>query len=93
MTDSNAKRTPAQSVTVGSNPFSDACCEDWVYASVVGMSIYISSNSRPNIMFAVHQCARFTYAPEKNHEEAVKHIVRGYLQGTINKGIERSQIL
>ena len=86
MNDSNAKRTPARSTTLGSDPFGDPCNEDWDYASVVGMLMYLSSNSRPDIQFAVHQCARFTYAPRKSHEEAVKHIIR-YLQGTIEKGI------
>ena len=87
MTDCHAKRTPASAVTLGSNPRGEACCEDWDYASVVGMLMYLSSNSRPDIQFAVHQCARFTYAPRRNHEEAVKHICR-YLKGTIHSGIE-----
>ena len=50
MTDSNAKRAPAQSVTLGSNPFGDECCKDWDdYASVLGMLMLLYSNSRPDI--------------------------------------------
>jgi hypothetical protein len=51
------------------------------------MLMYLSSNSRPDIQFAVHQCARFTHSPRKIHEEAVKHICR-YLKGTIHQGVE-----
>ena len=30
------------------------------YASVIGMVLYLASNTRPYISFSVHQCARFT---------------------------------
>ena len=32
---------------------------DWpnLYASVIGMMLYLASNTRPYISFAVHQCA------------------------------------
>ncbi|KAL7474156.1 hypothetical protein ACHAW6_000147 [Cyclotella cf. meneghiniana] len=31
------------------------------YAAVVGMLLYLSGHSRPNIAFAVHQCAGYTF--------------------------------
>ena len=31
------------------------------YDSVIGMILYLESNTRPDISFAVHQCARFTH--------------------------------
>eukprot|EP00957_Ditylum_brightwellii_P020097 1516200-Ditylum_brightwellii.AAC.1 len=31
--------------------------DKWSYALVVGMMMYLTSNSRPEIIFAVHQCA------------------------------------
>ena len=31
------------------------------YAFVIGMMLYLVSNTRPDISFAVHQCARFTH--------------------------------
>ena len=36
---------------------------DWPnsYASVIGMMLYLASNTRPDIFFAVNQCARFTH--------------------------------
>ncbi len=60
--------------------------ESWNYASVVGMLLYLSGNSRPDIAFAVNQAARFTHDPKASHETAVEHIVR-YLQGTKEKGL------
>ena len=53
---------------------------DWEYASVVGMLMFLV-NTRPDIQFAVHQCARFTHNPKMSHLNAVKRIVR-YLKGT-----------
>ena len=60
--------------------------EDWNYASVVGMLLYLSSNSRPDITFAVHQAARFTHCPKASHEVALKRIGR-YLKHTRNRGL------
>ena len=56
---------------------------DWPnsYASVIGMMLYLASNTRPDISFAVHQCERFTHNTKVSHETAVKRICR-YLQGT-----------
>jgi hypothetical protein len=49
------------------------------------MMLYLASNSRPEIAFAVHQCARFNHCPRLCHEVAVKRIAR-YLKGTRDKG-------
>ena len=50
------------------------------------MIMYLASNSRPEIQFAVHQCARFTHNPKQSHSNAVKRIVR-YLIATKNDGL------
>jgi hypothetical protein len=47
---------------------------------------YLAATTRPDCLFAVHQCARFAANPKLSHERAVKRIVR-YLKGTLNKGI------
>ena len=60
--------------------------EEWNYRSIVGMLLYLSTNTRPDISFAVSQVARFSHNPKKSHATAVKMIVR-YLAGTINKGV------
>ena len=47
---------------------------------------YLSGNTRPDILMATHQCARFNNNPKQSHENAIKRIVR-YLRGTADKGI------
>ena len=56
--------------------------------------MHLASNSCPDIFFAVHQCARFTYVPCQSHAKPVKHILR-YVKGTEDKGLilETSQNL
>ena len=64
-------------------PYNEA---DWSYASVVGMLLYISNNTCPDITFAVSQVARFTANPNQSHATAVKMIVQ-YLWQTRNMGL------
>jgi hypothetical protein len=45
----------------------------------------LSSNTRPDIAFAVSQVARFTSNPKQSHAKAVKMIAR-YLKGSSDKG-------
>jgi hypothetical protein len=56
------------------------------YASVVGMLLYLSGHTRPDIAFAVSQCARYTFQPTNRHVTALKRIGH-YLKGTRSKGI------
>ena len=87
MTDCNPNHTPCAQVALGKDlegaPYDQ---NDWNYASVVGMLLYVSNNTRPDITFAVSQVARFTAAPKVSHAKAIKTIVR-YLAGTRDKGI------
>ena len=39
------------------------------YDLVIGMLMYMASNSRPDIAFAVHQCAWFTHCTKRSHEQ------------------------
>lgn len=50
------------------------------------MLLYLSGNTRPDITFAVHQCARYSHAPKQSYAVAVKQILR-YLKGTSAKGM------
>ena len=61
---------------------------DWPnsYASVIGMMLYLESNTRPGISFDVNQCARFTHNTKASHKTAVKRICR-YPRGTIDNGL------
>jgi hypothetical protein len=86
--DCNSKPTPCSpdGKTLGSDKNGPAAEQDWNYASIIGMLLYLAGNSRPDIAFAVHQAARFTHAPKASHEKAVIRICR-YLKGTRNEGL------
>ena len=82
----NPNRTPAANVPLGTDADGDPFDEEWSYPSVVGMLLYLSSNSRPDIQFAVHQCARFTHSPKASHARGIIKIAR-YLAGTKTRGL------
>jgi hypothetical protein len=86
MENCNPKRTPAANIPLGTDAEGDPFDEEWSYPSVVGMLLYLSSNSRPEIQFSVHQCARFMHSPRASHAEAVKRIAK-YLKGTADRGL------
>ena len=65
--------------------------ENYIYppnshASVIGMILYLESNTRPDISFDVHQCEQFTHNTKISHDTAVKRICR-YTQGNNDKGL------
>jgi hypothetical protein len=79
------KFNPAASV-LHPDPDGAVRAEDWNYCSVIGKMSFLAQMTRPDIAFAVHQCARFSNGPKLLHEKAVKHLGR-YLLATRNKGI------
>ena len=56
------------------------------YPSVIGMLQYLANHTRPDITFAVAQCARYTHRPKLQHEQALERIGR-YLKATSDKGL------
>ena len=56
------------------------------YRSAIGQLNYLAATTRPELAFAVHQCARFCADPKEVHYKAVKRIAR-YLSGTKDKGL------
>jgi hypothetical protein len=76
MIDSKIKCTPASSMPLGTDAKGPALRNDYDSARVIGMLLYLSSNSRPDIQFAVHQCAQFTHNPKQSHRVAIKQICR-----------------
>ncbi len=46
------------------------------YRSVIGKLNFLEKSTRPEIAYAVHQCARFCSSPKQSHAEAVKRIGR-----------------
>ena len=85
--DCKPQPTPSNTAPLGSHKHDDPFDEEWSYPAAVGMLLYIASNTRPDIQFAVHQVARFTHCPKRAHGSAVKRIVR-YLAGTSKDGIK-----
>ena len=81
----NPNKTPTTQTALGIDPTGEPMKEDWSYPSIVGMLLYLSTNTRPDIAFAVSQVARFGHNPKKSHASAVKTIVR-YLSNTSDKG-------
>jgi len=72
MTEASTRDTPAAKAPLGSDKSGDPFNEDWSYPATVGMLLYLSSNSRPDIQCAVHSAARFSHNPRKSHGQVVK---------------------
>jgi hypothetical protein len=86
MADCNSAVTPSSTDPLGSDKAGETCNESWEYPEIVGMLMFLATNSRPDIAYAVNQCARFTHCPKASHAKAVKRIIR-YLKGTRDKGM------
>ena len=56
------------------------------YRKVIGKLNFLEKSTRPDIAYAVHQCARFCLDPKQSHIDAVMYLGR-YLKGTRNLGI------
>ena len=74
MLDSNNNITPAAKITLETDVDGTPFDEPWGYFSDLGVMMYISRNSMPDIHFSVHQCARFTYNPISINAESVNMI-------------------
>eukprot|EP00957_Ditylum_brightwellii_P011778 888722-Ditylum_brightwellii.AAC.1 len=48
--------------------------------------MYLASDRRPKIAFAVYQCASFTHGNKHSHKKAALQICK-YLKGTQNDGL------
>ena len=86
MTLCSPNKTPTSQTALGSDPEGPPIKENWKYSSVVGMLLYLSTNTRPDIAFAVSQVAWFTSNPKQSHASAVKMIIR-YLSATSDQGL------
>jgi hypothetical protein len=83
---STAIGTPAETAPLPKDAEGETAAGNFNYTSVVGMLLYLAGHSRPDIAFAVHQCARYTFKPTRRHEQALIRIGR-YLKGTMNWGL------
>ncbi len=59
---------------------------DFDYWSVTGKLNYLAQTSRPDIMYAIHQIAKYSSDPREPHGEAIIYLV-WYLMGSKNIGI------
>jgi len=84
--DSKSLPTPALSSKILHADIDGIAHDDsFNYRSVIGKLNYLEKSTRPEIAYAVHQCARFMARPMKSHAQAVRRIGR-YLLGTADKG-------
>merc|ERR1712127_261568 len=77
--------TPAEKAPLARDLDGAAARESFSYPSVIGMLHYLG-HTRPDCVFDIHQCARYTFEPKASHEIAPKRIGR-YLKGTMDKGL------
>ena len=56
------------------------------YRSIIGRLNFLEKSTRPDLAYAVHQCARFSANPKVSHGKAIEHIVH-YLRKTKDDGI------
>jgi hypothetical protein len=83
----STRATPAQTTRlIGPDPEGKPFTHDWNYRSVIGKLNFLEKSTRPDIAYAVHQCARFMSNPKESHGHAIKHLGR-YLLGTRDKGL------
>ena len=80
------KHTPALKEPLGKDENGDPANGSFSYASVIGMALYLCGHSRPDIQFAVSQCARFIHGTKRSHEKALIRIGQ-YLKSTTDEGL------
>ena len=62
----NTQGYPTKVTSLGTDTNGPHIKEQWNYASVIGMLMYLSSNSHPGIQFSVPQCAQFSHVHRKS---------------------------
>jgi len=78
--------TPALATPLVKDEDGDPCIEEFSYAALVGQLLYLAGHTRPEIAYAVNQCARYMFNPKRSHEKAIIRIGR-YLKSTRTKGL------
>ena len=87
LTDAKVKPVPAK-VSLQLHAFKDAppFALDFNYRSIVGKLNYLAQTTRSDIMYAVHQVAKYSTDPREPHGEAILYLVR-YLKKTRDLGV------
>ncbi|KAL7460028.1 hypothetical protein ACHAXS_000496, partial [Conticribra weissflogii] len=71
---------------IDSTPFYNCECFQFNYRSIVRKLNYPAQTSQPDIIFAVHQLARYSADPREDHEKAVEWLAM-YLNHTKTLGV------
>ena len=72
LTDATEVKTPAECGALQKDEDGENCDTSFNHPSIVGMLLYLQNNTRPDITFAVSQCARYTFCPKLSHEKDLK---------------------
>ena len=83
---STGKWTPSEAKPLVKDAEGEDASGSFSYSSVVGMLLYLSGHSRPDIAYAVNCCARYMFCPKHLHEMALKRLGR-YLKATRDRGL------
>ena len=86
MENCNPNSIPTTQTPLGADKTGPPMDDAWNYRGICGMLLYLSTNTRPDIAFAVSQVCRFGHDPRKSHATAVKSILR-YLKKTQDDGM------
>ena len=85
MQDCKSVETPMVTGCKLSNTDDSESVEQKIYRSMIGSILYVTT-TRPDVMNAMCQVARFQSSPKASHLLAIKRILR-YLKGTIDYGL------
>jgi hypothetical protein len=66
------KWTPAETAPLVKDSEGAMATGAFSYSSVVGMLLYLSDHTHPDIAYAVNCAAQYMFCPKKSHEEALK---------------------
>ncbi len=76
------KHTPAESKPFFENTDREGVDGGFSYSSIIGMLLYLSGYTQPDVAYAVNCCARYIFCPKQSHELSLKCIGR-YLKQTL----------
>jgi hypothetical protein len=80
------KFNPSESKPLVKDVNGDLASGAFSYSIVVGILLYLSGHTRPDITFAVNCCARYMFCPKHSHELALKQIGH-YLKQNPDRGM------
>jgi hypothetical protein len=80
------KYTPSESKPLVKDINGNSASGAFSYSSVLGMLLYLSGHTHPNITFAVNCCAQYMFCPKHLYELALK-CIGCYLKQTSDRGM------